>query len=290
MLTSSHRFSFAGLFIGLLVGALFAAGVAYHGSRTTSLLTRRAALLAEENDRLRSLVRDAERSKALARSKVQRDAVEREVTAIRGLRFKSPVDYQILDRKQIKETISGKLSEVFSEEEFTNITAALARLGLLEPGYPLRKKYVDLLGEQVAAFYDQHQHKLFMFEDASLDNAQNRVVLAHELTHALQDQHFGLQRLPLELKSNDDRVAAAAALVEGEATLVMSEYTLKNLSLATLKDSLASTFSQDMAQLAEAPAYLRETLIFPYLRGQEFCGALYGRGEYDAVSKAYSHP
>jgi hypothetical protein len=81
-----------------------------------------------------------------------------------------------------------------------------------------------------------------------------------------------------------------AALVEGEATLVMSEYTLKNLSLATLKDSLASTFSQDMAQLAEAPAYLRETLIFPYLRGQEFCGALYGRGEYDAVSKAYTRP
>lgn len=290
MLKSSRGFSFGGLFLGLLAGAFIAAGVAWQGSRTTSLLTRRAALLAEENDRLRSLVRDAERSKALARSKVQRDAVEREVTAIRGLPFKSPVDYEILDRKQIKETISGKLSEVFSEEEFANITAALARLGLLEPGYPLREKYVDLLGEQVAAFYDQHQHKLFMFEDASLDNAQNRVVLAHELTHALQDQHFGLQRLPLELKSNDDRVAAAAALVEGEATLVMSEYMLKNLSLGALKDSLTATFAQDMAQLAKAPTYLREVLLFPYLRGQEFCGALYGRGEYDALSKAYARP
>ena len=44
-----------------------------------------------------------------------------------------------------------------------------------------------------------------MYEDASLENAQNRVVLAHELTHALQDQHFGLKRLPLEIKTNDDR-------------------------------------------------------------------------------------
>jgi hypothetical protein len=129
-----------------------------------------------------------------------------------------------------------------------------------------------------------------MFEDASLDNAQNRVVLAHELTHALQDQHFSLKRLPLESKDNDDRAAAAAALVEGDATLVMSEYMLKNLSLGTIKDSLTASITQNMEQLAKAPRFLREMLVFPYLRGQEFCGALYGMGGYEAVSKAYANP
>jgi hypothetical protein len=267
------------------------AGVATPPARASSDQgTRRVQLLVEENERLRTLVADAERTRSLARSKEQRDMVEQQVTAIRGLTFKSPVDYQLLDRKQIKATIAAKIAEVFSDEEFVQITAALSRVGLLPANYPLKAKYIDLLGEQVAAFYDQHQHKLFMFEDASLDNSQNRIVLAHELTHALQDQHFDLRRLPLEIKTNDDRAAAASALIEGEATLVMSEFMLKNLSLAALKDSLGATFGQDMAQLAEAPPFLRETLVFPYLRGQEFCATIFARGGYAALTQAYVTP
>ncbi len=249
-----------------------------------------ARKLAAENDRLREILAGGDRAKALAANKVLREEIERQVVAIRGLEFKTPVDYQVLNRKEIKQTIAGKLAEVFSEQEFKDMTEGLAAVGLLPPGFPLREKYIDLLGEQVAAFYDQHQHKLVMYEDATLDNAQNRVVLAHELTHALQDQHFGLKRLPLEIKNNDDRAAAASALVEGEATLVMSEYMLKNMSKQMLKDSVVGSFTQNMKQLETAPRYLREMLVFPYLRGQEFCAMLFGAGNYEAVSKAYDQP
>jgi hypothetical protein len=84
--------------------------------------------------------------------------------------------------------------------------------------------------------------------------------------------------------------AAASALVEGEATLVMSEYMLKNLSLKALKDNVLASVTQNMSQLASAPRYLREMLVFPYLRGQEFCLSLPGAGSYEAVSAAYQHP
>ena len=220
----------------------------------------------------------------------RREEVEKAVAAIRGLPFTQPVDYQVLDRKQIQATVAGKLAEVFTEAEFSNLTAAYVRLGLLPPGYPLREKYIELLGEQVAAFYDQHAHKLFMFEDASLENAANRVVLAHELTHALQDQHFGLRKLPLEIKTNDDRAGAASALVEGDATLVMTEFMLKNLSLDSLQEGFAGAFTQNMEQLAAAPRFLRESLLFPYLQGQQFCGAIHSRGGYAALNKAYERP
>jgi hypothetical protein len=243
-----------------------------------------------DNDRLREILTKHAREKALAANKAQREAVERQVVEIRGLEFKQPIDYRVLNRKEIKQTVAGKLAEVFSEEEFRHMTDAMAAIGLLPAGYPLREKYIDLLGEQIAAYYDQHQHNLVMYEDATLDNAQNRVVLAHELTHGLQDQHFGLKGLPLEIKTNDDRAAAASALVEGDATLVMSEFMLKNLSRQMVKDSVLATFTQNMKQLEAAPRYLREMLVFPYLRGQEFCGALYGRGGYEAVSKAYANP
>lgn len=246
--------------------------------------------LTKENDQLREAVVRHERAKALAANKTQREAVEQQVIKIRGLEFKQPVDYAVLNRKEIKQTIAQKLADVFSEEEFRHMTDAMAAIGLLPPKYPLREKYIDLLGEQVAAFYDQHQHKLVMCADATLDNAQNRVVLAHELTHALQDQHFGLKKLPLEIKTNDDRAAAASALVEGDATLVMSEFMLSNLSRQMVKDNLLATFTQNMKQLETAPRFLREMLVFPYLRGQEFCAALYGSGGYEAVSKAYANP
>jgi hypothetical protein len=243
-----------------------------------------------DNDRLREILTRHEREKALAANKTQREAIEKQVVDLRGLEFKNPVDYQVLNRKEIKQTIAGKLAEVFSEEEFRQMTDAMAAIGLLPPKYPLREKYIELLGEQVAAFYDQHKHHLVMYEDATLDNAQNRVVLAHELTHALQDQHFGLKKLPLEIKTNDDRAAAASALVEGDATLVMSEFMMKNMSKQMFKDSMLASFTQNMKQLETAPRFLREMLVFPYLRGQEFCAALYGQGGYEAVSKAYANP
>ncbi len=271
-----------------LIDAVTALDPANAGAKLTG--ADAAQKLAAENDRLREILAGGSRAKALAANKVLRDAIEKEVMAIRGLEFKQPVDYQVLNRKEIKQTMAGKLAEVFSDQEFKEMTEAMAAVGLLPAGYPLREKYIDLLGEQVAAFYDQHAHKLFMYEDASLENAQNRVVLAHELTHALQDQHFGLKRLPLEIKTNDDRAAAASALVEGEATLVMSEYMLRNISKAMVKDSVVSSFTANMKQLETAPRYLREMLVFPYLRGQEFCAVLFGQGGYEAVSKAYDRP
>jgi hypothetical protein len=243
-----------------------------------------------ENEQFRKVLARHDHEKALAANKALREPVEKQVTEIRGLAFKEPISYQVLSRKEIKQTMAGKLGEVFSEKEFRQMADAMAAVGLLPEHYLLREKYIDLLSEQVAAFYDQHQHKLFMYEDATLENAQNRVVLAHELTHALQDQHFGLKRMPLELKNNDDRAEAASALVEGDATLVMSEYMLKNMSKQMFKDSMVASFTQNMKQLETAPRYLREMLVFPYLRGQEFCAALFGRGGYDAVSKAYARP
>lgn len=243
--------------------------------------------LQAENEKLRKTLVEHQREQELAKSKTLREAVEQQVAQIRGLEFKKPVDYRVLNRSEIQQTITGKLDEVYTKEEMEHAGAALSTLGLLPENFPLREKYIELLSEQVAAFYDQHQHTLFMYEDASLDNVQNRVVLSHELMHALQDQHFTLKKLPLEIKTNDDRAAAASALVEGEATVVMGEYMLKNLSLQALKDSMGSALGQNMQQLESAPRYMREMLMFPYLRGQEFCAAIFSAGGYPAITRLY---
>jgi hypothetical protein len=280
--------------VPLLLAATAAASlVAWQEHRqldADSLVAQKAALLSSENDGLRDALAAAERKAADAQNDVRRAQIERDVTEIRQLPFKQPVVYESLDRAGIRQVVAGKLSEQYTDQQIQDMSTGYSALGLLPPHYQLKQAYINLLGEQIAAFYDQHQHKLFMFQDASLENAQNRIILAHELTHALQDQNFGLLNLALEIKDNDDRAAAASALIEGDATLVMSQYMAKDLTWKTLTDTVTYSATQSMEQIRKAPHYIREMLVFPYIQGQKFCAAVFAGGGYPALSAVYSNP
>jgi len=283
-----------------LLFACMAAGAAawgYHehqlyekAAGASNLFETQISLKEGDNARLQELVARQKKQIDAAYEAEQRKSIEQDVVAIRGLDFKHPVEYETLSHADIKKILAEKMADQYSDEDFKHISASLGAFGLLEPNYPLKEKYIALLGEQIAAFYDQHHHKLFMFEDATLHDTQNRVILAHELTHALQDQHFNLLSTPLEVKNNDDLALATSALVEGDATLLMMDYESKHLSLQTFTDSISSALTQNMQQLIRAPRYLRETLYFPYSAGRQFCEALYQRGGYQAISDAFTHP
>ena len=255
-----------------------------------SFTKQRLAFLEQENRRLNGLLAQAAQTQQSALETARRSEIEQAVEKLRGLSFLKPVVYKQIPRNDLPGVLLQKLSQQVPDREFESEGAALVALGLLPPGTDLKKIYLALLGEQIGAFYDQHTEELYTFSGHSLDDSQNRVILAHELTHALEDQHFHLARLPLETRGNDDQALAASALVEGDATLVMNQYMLGNLSTSVLKDSLASAFTTDVRQLVAAPRFLRETLVFPYLKGQEFCQALYAHGGWQALADAFRHP
>ena len=251
---------------------------------------QRLGFLEAENQRLGALLDARQRVDDLAATTARRAEIERTVARLRGLSFLRRVQYREIPRSRLPDILRQKLAQQLPGQEFDNMGLALVALGLVPHGFDLEKTYFALLGEQVGAFYDQHSKELFTFSGQSLDRAPNRVILAHELTHALEDQRFDLSRLPLETRGNDDRALAASALVEGDATLVMNQYMVGDLSAGALKDSLASAFTTDVRQLAAAPRYLRETLLFPYLHGLEFCQTLYNQGGWDALANAFAHP
>jgi len=253
-------------------------------------IVRKEALLESENDGLRSALDAAERKASAATDALRRGEIERETSAIRELPFKHPVEYAVLDRAGIRQVVAEKLTQAYTDQEIQDMSTGYSALGLLPPNFPLKQTYIDLLGEQIAAFYDQHKHTLFMFRDASLDNSQNRVILSHELTHALQDQNFGLAKLPLEARNNDDREAAASALIEGDATLEMSQYMVKDMTWKTFADTATMSVTQSMEQLRKAPRYLRQMLVFPYVKGEQFCMAAYEDGGFSELSDVYENP
>lgn len=250
--------------------------------------SKRLALVEQENERLRGIVEAFEKEKQHGRLAGQRTAIEQKTAAIRGLDFKETVDYTELKRAEVAEVLSKKLAEQYSDAEFQAVGIGYAALGLIPEGFPLKQMYVELLQEQMAAFYDQTEHKLFMYEDASLDTAQNRVVLSHELVHALQDQHFDLKRIPIDLKSNDDRAIAASALIEGDATLVMNQYLVGDLSVKNLGQFAGSIVTQSLEKLMAAPRYLRETLLFPYTEGAKFCQFFQDGQSFREITQLYS--
>ena len=134
---------------------------------------------------------------------------------------------------------------------------------------------VSLYDEQVAAFYDPDERALYTFNDLVLSSNLDKMLLSHELTHALQDQNFDLQKFPLKVKDNDDLALATSALIEGDATVLMTRWYVENIDPGKMLGDLGAMFGQNTAKLREAPPYMREMLLFPYQEGQQFAMTLF---------------
>jgi hypothetical protein len=136
---------------------------------------------------------------------------------------------------------------------------------------------IALLTEQVAGYYDPDSGALFVPNDLS-DRFQIRTVAAHELVHALQDQYTPLDSI-LNQRRHNDRRSAAEAVLEGQATFYQISILMPEQHPETFPDhwfwrQSESTALQQaaMPEFAGAPLWLRESLIFPYLRGADFVG------------------
>ena len=155
---------------------------------------------------------------------------------------------------------------------------------------------MDLLTEQAAAYYDYDKRKLFIIESTPSDNQEP--VLAHELSHALADQHFRLARFIRKGRDSDDGSSARMAVMEGQATWMMSEYLARAMG-RSLKDSpdlvamMSSVSAGGEGQypvLDNAPLYLRMSLIFPYTKGMLFQNALVQRDGQSAFAEPFRRP
>ncbi len=118
----------------------------------------------------------------------------------------------------------------------------------------------------------------------------DKMLLSHELTHALQDQNFDLLKFPLKVKTNDDLALATSALIEGDATVLMTRWYMENVDPSKMLGDVGAMFSQNTVKLREAPPFLREMLMFPYQEGQQFVTALYSSGGTPAIDAAFHDP
>lgn len=209
------------------------------------------------------------------------------LTRISGMQLRHPVPCGFITKEKINEFLNQRVKEVAKPEEIRAEELTLKKFGLVPPDFDLAKTTVALLTEQAAAFYDYDKKKLFITESTPSETQQP--VLAHELAHALADQNFNLGKFIRQGRKSDDGSTARLAVMEGQATWLMSEFLARKTG-QSLKDSPAlvammSTLSESGAGqfpiFDNAPLYLRLSLVFPYTKGMLFQQAVFERdGQY----------
>jgi hypothetical protein len=211
--------------------------------------------------------------------------VLKETSEIRELAILRPVKSGAQSRPEIERMLIKNLNEETTPAEMHATEVSLRKFGLAPNNFEYRQFLIKLLTEQVAGYYDARIREFHLADWLELES--QKPVMAHELTHALQDQHFNLRRFEKWPPGDSDAELAAHALIEGDATLAMTIYMAKNPMVA-LAFSRSLTMGVATEQYDQAPRAMRETLIFPYINGLEWATQLYKRGGWPTVSNAFT--
>ncbi|MGH9598280.1 MAG: hypothetical protein ACRD27_00335 [Terracidiphilus sp.] len=206
-----------------------------------------------------------------------------------GLPIESPVKRQLTSRAAVEQYLETKFDSDQDSKRLERDEIVLKKFGLLDRDFELKPFLLALLREQIEAYYDTKTKTVNLLDWVQPD--EQKPVLAHELTHALQDQHSDLEKwdnqTPDDVSTTaagdqvnlakDEMDTARDAVAEGQATAVMMDYVLKPLGKSLIKDPEVidivrkhMTASSDSPVMARAPLLLSESMLFPYRDGLSF--------------------
>jgi hypothetical protein len=200
-----------------------------------------------------------------------------QVAAIHKFEVIEPVTYKPLDLDVLLKVFNESVDRQYPGRMLELVLWSYQLFDMVPDDYDLIHEMQALLSEQVGGLYDPGSGILYVHTDFALESSLGTIILAHEICHAMQDQNFNLMKLGLEQTGNDDAAVALHAVVEGDATLLMSEHMVEyGNPLAVLFD-LPKILSINQQKFNEAPAVMQEMFLFPYLSGSSFLTALAGR-------------
>jgi hypothetical protein len=227
-----------------------------------------------------------------------------------GLPIKSTVKRQLITRAAVEKYLEDKFNEDEGAKRLERDEIVLKKFGLLDHDFNLRPFLLSLLTDEIEAFYDSKTKTVNMLDWVDAD--EQKPALAHELTHALQDQHSDLEKwddqTPDDVSTDaagdtvhlakDEMDTARDAVAEGQATAVMFDYVLKPMGKSLIKDPEVLDILKDQMTgtdnspiMARAPLLLSESMLFPYREGLSFEQDIWmDEGQAAAFAGALDHP
>lgn len=222
------------------------------------------------------------------------------VAKLRQLPIKESVKVDTLSREELLAFLRKEFEAELDPADTQGEQALYTRWGLFATDFDYAQFMLGLYTEQIGGFYDPKTRKLYLLEGMSLSKLDQEVLVAHELTHALQDQSFGLKNYletPQKQEPNGDRQLALMSMIEGDASLTSAEYVQglmqSNFSLMEMLGSLANAVRMNFAfeKLRQAPRVIRESLVFPYDQGMRFVQTFRKEGwSWEEINTLYKNP
>ena len=241
------------------------------------------------------------------------DAIASKVASLRALPVRARIQKDLKTRQALRQVLLQKIEHDFTPEQFLHESMVYQRLDLLPAGTDYKRLILDLYTQQIAGFYDPETKKLSLI--AGLPSPLQRATMAHEIFHAIQDQHFPLAQLQHAPDDFQDYRIARHALIEGDATLLTLDFTLHEqgelpreggasmAQVPALRSALGALKIADAAALggmftpnpeADAPPLppmITQNMLFPYVEGLRFVLAAFDHfGAWKPMQALYASP
>lgn len=236
------------------------------------------------------------------------DEIQDKVAAMRGLKFQAPVPKGVATEAELKKALVDDFEKPENKKEAEKEEKVARAFGLIPKDFDLRHEMRDLLADQIAGFYDPEAKRLRLVRKTGgaemteqMQEINDKMVMAHELEHALQDQNFDLKRWEAILEGHTDRTQAFRCVFEGEATIVGFKFMFEEMGMAapdmkTIWNMNKQAAGMDPAaakakeKMDKLPAYLTRNLLMAYEDGSIFVEAVFDKGGWEAVSKLFQDP
>lgn len=221
--------------------------------------------------------------------------IEAEVSEIRGLEVLTPITVSYRTREELQDEVAEDFQVDYSVEDSDRDQRTMIAFGIIEQGTDIRELYTELYGGQIAGYYDPETGELVVVLDGDGTSteltASEEWTLAHEINHALQDQHFDIDAGAFDSEDTTDDVSlASTGLIEGDAVLLQSLYLQGDPSFARALAREYADLEDTSASLDAFPPVIVALLYFPYDLGYEFVNDLYEEGGYELVDQAFASP
>ncbi len=215
---------------------------------------------------------------------------------IRGLAVKKSVPCVTQDKTQVREFLEETIRTELPPEKMEMEQLAYRAIGMIPDDYEYGKNLVRLLVSELGGYYDPKAGRFVMA--AWLPASVQETVAVHELTHALQDQHFNLRKFIDARSDNGDKSLAYSAVIEGDATAVMldNDRRLKGMQKIASDQNIESTILVQILGMniggseGEVPPSLKAMLIFPYTSGLRFAHTMLRSKGYAGLDSIYQRP
>lgn len=222
--------------------------------------------------------------------------IEDQAAGIRGLVVKEDVPQVFITSQQLHDYFAAHVGKGYSIEEAQQdeMEAWLMRL-ISKRDVNLKETAVEVHIEGILGFYSPDIKELFVLGDAKNMSPQSKETLAHEFTHALQDQHFGLTKLIQQENQDSDRRLAIRSLIEGDAEVTGLTYSYNYPSKADSPEQKQASPKTNAEKQTETEAggqgaYIGKTIYFPYIQGSQFILDLTKVAGFSAVNGTYQDP